>query len=282
MEPPKRSKLIAIDWGGQELPTLPSIAYRLMAMAGDDQASAGELASLIEQDPSLTVKLLKAVNSAFYALRMEVTSIKHGIVLLGMEEVRRIAIGSLLAERFMTIPKGVRPQAERLWRHLIATAIIAQDLSPTGDEDPDLYTLGLLHDMGWLVLLAQAPSIFKILVEEENASRADTERLWGSDHQLWGGRLAEQWELPEPFQVVAMGHHSPSDIVDPPKYLMLIHLANHLSTGAGFNLLKSPPEPLDPIVMEELELDEKTLLEMEKATWDDRQRIAQLCRIMAT
>ncbi len=278
---PIREKLIAIDWSSHDLPTLPSVAYKLMAMARDVNSSPEDLSNLIERDPTLTVKILKAVNSAFYSLSMEITSIKHAIVLLGMDEVRKIAIGSLLAERFLTIPKEVRPEAESLWQHILATAILAQDFTYGGEDDPDLYTLGLLHDIGWLVLLTQAPTIFKALVVEENNSREETEKAWGVNHQLWGAKLAEHWQLPEPFQIVALHHHKPLEVINAPKYLMIINLANHLANTSGFNLLNSPPEPVHKQVLEALELDDNTLVELERAAWEDRIRIAQLCKILS-
>ncbi len=270
-------RLIAIDWNSKELPTLPMVAYQLLALADDDRAGAGEMAKLVEQDPSLALKLLRAVNSAFYALKVEVTSVRQAIVLLGMEEVRRIAIGSLLSERFLAVSAGVRRYAEALWYHVLATAILAQDFVSSGDDEPDPYTLGLLHDIGWLLLLVQGPAVFKAIAQEEDRPRREIEPAWGVDHQLWGAKLAEHWELPEPFQVVALKHHDPEGELDPPRYLCIIHVANYLATSAGFNFLRTPPEPLSQRVLQILGIDEQTLEEMEKGAWEERQRIIAFC-----
>jgi HD-like signal output (HDOD) protein len=273
--------LLTIDWTSEELPTLPAVAKRLITMAVNDQSRVSELCDIIGQDPSIAIKVLRAANSAFYALRMEVTSIRHAIVLLGMSEVRRIALGSVLGERVMTVSQEVRPHAEALWQHLLATAVISQDLTPGGEEDPDLYTLGLLHDIGWLILLAQAPKVFQTLAEEGNRTRQETEKLWGVDHQLWGARLAEKWGLPEPFQIVALRHHEPLEENQPPEYLLRVTLANYLVNYMGLKILSTPEEPITRKVLDWLSLDEDTLNEMKEAAVQERPRIEELWRALS-
>jgi len=273
--------LLTIDWASQELPTLPSVAHRLLTMASDERRSSSELADLIGNDPTLAIRILKAVNSAFYSLNIEVTSVRHAIVLLGMNEVRRIALGSILAERFLTVAPAVRPQAEALWRHLLATAVLAEDLAPGGEEDPDLYTLGLLHDIGWLILLAQAPKVFVSMAKEEQRSMDDIERLWGVNHQLWGARLAEKWGLPEPFQIIALRHHKPLLEAQPPDYLLRVHLANHLAYVLGMKTLNTAEEQVQGSVLERLDLDESTFEEMKRAATADRDRINSLWRALS-
>jgi HD-like signal output (HDOD) protein len=273
--------LLTIDWTSKELPTLPSVAKRLVTIAVDDRNNVSELCDIIGQDPSLAIKVLRAANSAFYALRMEVTSIRHAIVLMGMSEVRRIALGSVLGERFMTVSQDVRPHAEALWQHLLATAVISQDLASGGEEDPDPYTLGLLHDIGWLILLAQAPKVFQTLAQEGNRTRQETEGLWGVDHQLWGARLAEKWGLPEPFQIVALRHHEPLEESQPPDYLLRVTLANYLVNYMGLKILSTPEEPITKKVLDWLSLDEDTLNEMKEAAVQERPRIEELWRALS-
>lgn len=278
--PKIRENLLAIDWDSEELPTLPSIAYRLLGMVTSDEGDVSELSDMISQDPTLTLKVLQAANSAFYAVSMEVTSIKHAIVLLGMKEIRQIVLGTILAKRFLTVAPEVRPHARLLWQHLLTTAVLAQDLSQGVEQEPDLYTLGLLHDIGWLVLMAQVPRVFMSLAEERDMTRAEAESSWGVDHQLWGGKLAEKWGLPEPFQIVALRHHSPLMEHDPPDYLITITLANHLSNSMGIRMLNTPLEDMEDGVLERLSIDRETLCEMEKAAIKDRDRIETLCRIL--
>ncbi len=277
---PGNRKLLPIEWNSEALPTLPAIAHRLIGMAGNDEANAAELAEIIGQDPSLTLKVLQAANSAFFALRMEVTSIRHALVLLGMQEVKRIALGSILTERFLCVDPEAKPQARALWRHVLAVAVLAQDLSETGEEEPDFYTLGLLHDLGWLVLISQAPKVFASLATEKSRVREEAEEYWGVDHQLWGAQMAERWSMPEPFQIVNLHHHDPFAETSPPGYLLAVHLANHLADIAGFKVLNTPVEDVDERALQGLGLDSESLEEMEQAVLTERERIETLWRIM--
>ncbi len=272
-------KILGINWESETLPTLPSIAHKLIFAAGDGETGVAEITTIIEQDPSLALKVLKAANSAFYALNIEITSIKHAAVLLGMDEVKRLALGTLLSSSFVSVSKEIAKEAESLWKHLLATALFAQDLQQGSEQDPDLYTLGLLHDLGWLVLMSEYPDVFKEIAHRETTlSKAENEL--GIDHQLWGAKLAEQWDLPEPFQVVNYRHHYPCRDMASPEYLLQLHVANYLAEKAGYKAIGPGSTPLDPCAVKGLGLDEATVHEMEQACHGDTERIESLWKAM--
>lgn len=278
--PTASAPLLAIDWASDELPTLPYVAHRLLMLTGSGEATAKDLAAVISQDPTLTLKILQVANSALYALSIEITSIRHAIVLLGLGEVRRIAFGAILAQRFLSVPIWLCSHAEALWRHALATAILAQDFTPGGEDDADLYTLGLLHDIGWIVLMAQAPKVYRSLADETNQGVAHAEEILGVDHQLWGARLAEKWGLPEPFQIVAYRHHRAMEEFQPPEYLIKIVLADHLAKAMGFGAFSEPLKPLEPNLVHRIGLNSETVTDMEEAAQDERTRIERLWRIL--
>ncbi|MEF3169455.1 MAG: HDOD domain-containing protein [Deltaproteobacteria bacterium] len=271
--------LIVFDWSCHGIPTLPPIAERLIAMASDKNASTSEMTELISTDPGLAVRLLKAVNSAFYSLSVEVTSIRHAIVLLGLTEVKRIALSAVIAERFLAVPREAKRAAMDLWRHLVATAVLAQDLSDE-DEEPDPYTLGLLHDVGWLLFLVQHPASYVSFLQEKAKGLREAEKLWGVDHQLLGAKLAETWGLPEPFQIVALRHHDPMRDIAPPGYLFKVTFANHLVNEIGFRSHSMLEEPLTPEIFDASHLmDSETYEEIRRAAFADRERIEGYCRL---
>ncbi len=274
-----KEEILGINWESETLPTLPTIAHKLIFAAGDGEAGVSEISKIIEQDPSLALKVLKAANSAFYALNLEITSIKHATVLLGMDEVKRLAIGALLSSSFMSVSKEVAKEAEGLWKHLLATALFAQDLQQGSEQDPDLYTLGLLHDLGWLVLMFEYPDIFKKIAHWE-MTLSQAENALGIDHQLWGAKLAEQWELPEPFQIVNFRHHYPCRELASPPYLFQIHIANYLANKSGYTAIGPDSTSLDLRALKGLGLDEETIIEMEQACQNDAERIESLWRAM--
>jgi len=277
----KNRNLIPIDWGCDDLPTMPFVAQRLIGIIGDKDVEISELEELIGQDPALTMKILQICNSALYSLSSEVTSIRHAITLLGSENIIQIAISALLAKRFMTVPSELKGHAQALWKHLLTTAILARDFS-SDIEEPDLYTLGLLHDVGWLVLMAQAPKVFTSLYQEQGRPLHELEEAWGVDHQLWGAKLLERWSLPEPFQVVALRHHDPLVDAAPTPYLLIITLSNYLASAIGNRFLETEPTEIDPRVLKALKLDEGTIQEMVDGAMEEKEKIDSLCAILGS
>lgn len=280
IDQPEKRQLLPIDWNNRELPTMPSIAHRLIDMLCRQDLEAWELYELISQDPALTVKVLQICNSALYGVNSEVTSIKHAVVLLGQQQVIQLAVSSLLAKRFMTVPKELKRHAEALWHHLFTTATLAKEFE-VDSQEPDLYTLGILHDVGWLVLMSQAPGIFLSMSEEKDSSLEKLQDKWGVDHELWGGKLLERWDLPEPFQVVAFRHHHPLLDAAPPKYLLIIALANHLANSMGNRILEVNPAGMPVALLSALGLDQKAYMEMLKWAQGEKEQIAVKSRTIA-
>jgi len=275
----QKQPLIPIDWNSTDLPTMPSIAQKLISLLCQEDVETSQLCDLISQDPALTAKLLQVSNSALYALSAEVTSIRQAVVLLGQQEVIQLAISSLLAKRFLTVPSSLKAEAERLWRHLMTTAILAKDFE-FDIEEPDLYTLSMLHDVGWLVLMSQGPTVFQSISQEKEKTLDEIQGSWGVDHELWGAKLLEKWGLPEPFQVTAFRHHEPFKDAAPPKYLLIVSLANFLASAMGNSLLDTlTPEPSD-IHLHHLGLDRKTLSEMVEWALSEKEKIDLKCSLM--
>ncbi len=275
----ERQPLIPIDWNSGELPTMPSIAQKLVTMLCKDEIETEQLCELIAHDPALTAKLLQISNSALYSLSAEITSIRQAVVLLGQQEVIQLAISSLLAKRLLTVPDPIRPHAEKLWKHLMTTAVLAQDFE-FDLEEPDLYTLSMLHDIGWLVLMSQAPTLFISLFEDRGRPLGELEASWGVDHELWGAKLLEKWGLPEPFQITAYRHHHPFADAVPPKYLLIVSLANYLANSMGNYLLDTiDVEPSD-VLLERLGLDRQALHEMVQWAISEKDKIDLKCRLI--
>ena len=260
MNTPER-QLIPINWQSAELPTMPTVAKRLIEMLCKEEKETNELCQLISQDPALTARLLQIANSALYSFSSEVTSIRHAVVLLGQDEIIQLAISTLLSKLFLTVPKELKGHAERLWKHCLATAFIAKDFD-SDIQEPDLYTLGILHDIGWLIIMSQAPRLFLTMFEENPSSLEGLEEDWGIDHQYWGAKLLEKWALPEPFQVTALRHHQPEIELVPPRYLLILTLSNFLANHMGNYLWPFDQEELAPSVLTGLDLDQEALNEM--------------------
>jgi signal transduction histidine kinase/HD-like signal output (HDOD) protein len=203
-----------------QLPTLPSVAVRVLEVTGRDDSSAQQVVSLISSDPSLTAKILQLVHRADAGVRGEVNSVERAVVLLGFEAVRSAV---LAVSVFQTLDpheqrKEGRFNREHFWKHAIAVACCAELLAQAADAKPmrqpknlqwreaepldanEAFVCGLLHDLGKVALDLMLPKSYDRVVEAADLLRgniADLERsVVGIDHMVIGKRLAERWSLP--------------------------------------------------------------------------------------
>jgi len=143
----------------KELPTLPEIYVRVSELLDSETASARDIGEAVQTDPSLTAKILKMVNSAFYGLPKRVTSVSQAVSLLGRQQLKQILMSSVLAGVFSEV-NIVNFSMHDFWKHSIKTAIIARHLGMQNVNIIDheaFFTAGLLHDIGRLVIAKVAP-----------------------------------------------------------------------------------------------------------------------------
>src|SRR5512136_1851579 len=111
-----------------DMPTVPLVLSRTIQVLDDDHSSAQEMEDLILHDPSLSARILKLANSAFYSFRTEVKTLSHAIALLGMGLVKSLAIGVTIFESFTKGMNQEGNQINRLWMHSFGTGLITQDI----------------------------------------------------------------------------------------------------------------------------------------------------------
>jgi signal transduction histidine kinase len=239
-----------------ELPTLPSVASRILSLASAEEVQIKEIVRVIESDPSLTTRLLALCRRAAYRTRHPITTVEMAVVMLGVEAVRSLVLsveifdwttrstdayrregsvsGATGKGRASTRPGSTpapaadpKPAFNRIgfWQHSIAVACAA-DLIAREHPDLDLhpeecFVCGLIHDMGKVALDLVLPRAYARvieLVESRQGDIADFERpIVGVDHLLAGRTLAQRWGLPT-LLVQAMGMHNipPAELADSP------------------------------------------------------------------
>jgi len=195
----------------RELPTLPIIAMKVNSMLSNPRFSSSELASVIEHDQSISAKILKLVNSAFYSLPQRVTNITQAISLLGFKNISHIV---LTFSVFDTLKNSFVGSFNRrkFWIHSIATAVMGTKLAEiSGYTFPeDTFTTGLLHDLGKVFMDAYLHQEFKAIIdlaEKENISFYQAENeLYDINHVMVGEWIARAWKLPL-LVVATISHH---------------------------------------------------------------------------
>lgn len=196
-----------------ELPTLPSIVYELSKVVNDPMSSTADVEKLMANDQSLTTKVLKMVNSAYYAIPGGVSSLSRAIAYIGFDTVNQLVLSASILNALQT--KG--PQLfdfNLFWRHSIGVAIASETIAkfvrhPT---PADLFTCGLVHDMGKVALYTIAPELvvrLSELAEEKQITYLEAEtELDVPRHTMIGQALAQRWNLPSAIQAVIKHHHS--------------------------------------------------------------------------
>jgi len=192
------------------LPSMPDAVARITELINDPECSLSDVGRVVSTDPAIAFKMLRLVNSAYYGMQQEVTSVDHAVVLLGAKVIKNLVLSATI---FETIGSG----AERFLRHCVACGVAMKALAAQGPlaehlGSPDeAFIYGLIHDIGKVFLEEYMPDEFEdvgTLAQEKSLTSRDAERrVIGVDHAALGARLAEKWRLSRPIIQAIGGHH---------------------------------------------------------------------------
>jgi two-component system, cell cycle response regulator len=189
-------------WSSAQLPTLPTVAARLLELVRDPESTISHVVQVIKTDPAISAKLIKSANSSYFGLRSEVKGVDRAVSVLGTTVSTSLALSFVLSDDSM---KGgpLAIHYRRYWRQSVAMAAAAEYLSTLlSDQDASEYFLtGLLLGMGRLAILKALPREYlPVLEQAETAAEplVDVEQTTlGFDHVSIGARLLEHWNLPK-------------------------------------------------------------------------------------
>ncbi|MBK7046531.1 MAG: HDOD domain-containing protein [bacterium] len=229
----------------RNLPPLPAVTRQLMTVLGSENATAGEVARVLSSDQALAGKVLKLVNSSFYGMPTEVTTISRAVVVLGFTGVRNLALGFGSIEMLKSLESTI--DMKSFWSHSLATGAAAQNMALLGQRriDPEeAFLVGLMHDIGAYVLAAAVPDIYGPILKDSTRDRLEAEaEAIGMTHAQVGQGLLQFWELPEAFSNAARYHHDIARATDGQQPLTgLVALADVLATVWGHSGEPTPSE----------------------------------------
>ncbi len=198
-----------------ELASLPSVVMRAMEQLNHPNTSASDIGEIIAEDPALTARLLKIVNSAFYGFPSRIDTISRAITIIGTLELTDLILGSSTIQVFSKLPNRL-VNMEKFWEHSLYTGVVARILARylRAPNTERCFVMGLLHDIGSLVLYRQQPEgsrrALEMAVEKSIPLDMAEREVFGFDHGEVGAELMQAWNLPETFVEVARHHHHPS------------------------------------------------------------------------
>ncbi len=253
--------------GVRGLITLPNVYVRINQLIDDPNSNSNDIAKLISQDPSFTLRLLHVANSAFYGFPSSVDTVSKAVSIIGTAHIRNLALSISIAKSFAGMPNHL-VSMDNFWQHSLYCALSARILAKmAGKVDSEvMFTAGLLHDIGELIIFNRKPeqardALLLVLdsMDQLPVHLAEQQTL-GFDHAQVGGELARQWNLPPLLQECIACHH---DIVHAqrfPREVALIHLANFLALMAEVDTLNTNDvSPCDPHAWNIVGLDESAI-----------------------
>ncbi|MFQ5607971.1 MAG: HDOD domain-containing protein, partial [Candidatus Zixiibacteriota bacterium] len=200
-----------------ELSSLPQTLAQIISLSNNENSSINDLADVIEKDPGLAVRVLRAANSPYFGHVREVTSIRQAAQTVGYRAVISFALASSVYSLSQHLKGNInRP---RFWRHALEVAVgsrlIAQKVR--GVSPDEAFVAGLLHDIGMLVFDNSFPNRYgEILNEVEAGGIVNVLEIgeWGACHAAAGQFLLSQWDIPEDICRAVGEHHMEGGDVD--------------------------------------------------------------------
>ncbi len=227
-----------------QLTSTPNVYFELKKIVDDPVKSLADAAFVIENDPSLSIRLLKIVNSAFYGFPSKIVSIERAMSLIGAEELQNIVLGTVVIDRFSDIPEGLMSMGD-FWARSIRCGLIAQEVDRfLGKEFSETaFLCGILHNIGQLVFFRRIPELSReinmMIENKENPTYLDEikieEEVLGFDHYQTGAELTKLWQLPEVLTKSIQLHSYPDSVEKYHKLASIIRLADNYSKMETFS-----------------------------------------------
>ncbi|GAB6183919.1 HDOD domain-containing protein [Thermodesulfovibrio hydrogeniphilus] len=248
------------------LPTIPSILRKILALLEDPGVSLKKITDFVSSDPALTSRILKMVNSPVYGFPGRISSVSHAMVILGLNVVKGLLLG-------VSVFEIMKKNMVGLWEHSLATATFARIIA-TKQELPspeEVSIAGLLHDLGKVILIIAYKDDYLKLIDSVQSNEKflfELEReYFGITHAEVGGIIGKKWNFPLKLTEPIMYHHRPQ-LSD--KYIVesaIVHISNilALARGIGYSAEIYVPQ-VNPSAWDILGLNYDKILEILKET----------------
>lgn len=216
------------------LPSVPQIITEVSILLDSERTSAADLCKVISRDQAIVAKILAVANSPLYGLPRRVSTIEFAVVIIGFEHMRNILVALSLVEAFKSKTTTTWDH-HAYWSHSLLTATAAKRIADDlrYPKSGEVFTAGLLHDLGLVVLQRYMKADFdKIikLVEEQQISHFNAElEVLGFTHQDIAEFLLEKWNFPPYIIESVLYHHQPSLAENGKVLASLVHLADYMT-----------------------------------------------------
>jgi putative nucleotidyltransferase with HDIG domain len=226
----------------KHIPTLPHILLQLIKTCNEENGSLKDISKVIEKDPSLTTRVLRLVNSAYYANKHRIFNVEGAVGFLGTNAIKNIAICSSVHEVFQTVNSKTGFNLKQFWWHSLRCAVLAKLIAKNRNfHNPDeAFLSGMLHDIGKIILWMNFPQPYAELLETHKGRPEMIlagEAQFGASHAEIGAWLLDKWRFPTfVADSVRYHHYSQNRILDALPLVKFVYVANALCKNSGPNV----------------------------------------------
>ncbi|MAG14259.1 MAG: phosphohydrolase [Spirochaetales bacterium] len=208
--------IYAIDSYIERMPSLPTSIAKVLEVCNDPQASPADLNKIISIDPVLMGRVMRLINSAYYGLNQEITSLVRAIIMLGVNTVKNLSLSTAVLGTLGTTSDSQALNMEGFWRHSLCVGVTAKLIAWQRKIDrkfhEEYFIAGLLHDIGKIPLNNRLPKQYMeviALMDSEAIALHDAEtRIIGVDHSKVGGMIVDNWNLGAEIYDTISYHHA--------------------------------------------------------------------------
>ena len=230
--------------GKIDLPSMPATLARVIQITNSPEATASSVAGIVMLDQSLSTKVLRLANSAYFGRRNKAETVSEAVVTLGFSQVRNLAASASVVDALF--PRQMFPGFgwQEMWIHSVTCAVASEALCRRVSgmrEAESAFVAGLLHDVGKLIVARALPARFRQIVDvcrERKIPMVEAEKeLLSTDHAQIGGELVEQWQFPETLRAGITYHHDPEGCFDHEDIARIVAGANLLAKRMARNCI---------------------------------------------
>ncbi len=259
------------------LPSFPVVAHRLLSLCSDlSTCAASDVALLLSGDPSLTVRVLRLANSAYYAPAFPITTLTQAVVIVGTRVISTMVLAMSVFDLFPSAKNTQVFDRDAFWRHCLACGVIGKLLLLENSKKPSIdpetaFCAGLLHDIGTIVLEQYMHEDYMqtcTYAKEHGYALYEAEqKVLGFTHCDVAAWLTETWDLPQSLCAPATWHHDPLRDTIFPEITRICHYADWVHRESIHKINPDTVLPhVDPTCISSLGVSEEAL-ERVRAAW---------------
>lgn len=217
-----------------ELTTLPAIYHKLNEAINSPNCTTGIISRIVSQDPILTMKVLRMVNSAFYGFPQEIEDIPQAILIIGMQQLNDLVLANTVISLFEKSESKLFSMKE-FWEFSVASGLSCRIIGELSNErfSERLFVSGLLHNVGRLVMAITQPGLLikarHVSIEKGIPMHEAENQVFGFNNEDMNFHLMNSWSIPSSISDIASHYLDPENSTDHNKEALIVKICHSLA-----------------------------------------------------